>query len=76
MCVRTGWAATRYHTRDAYYNQPDSQAIDETLGIARMHFPGVDAEAASYLVHERQCVGIGVDTLSPDGGTRRFHPHT
>ena len=33
-----------------------------------MHFPGVSPEAATLLVHERGCVGVGIDTLSPDGG--------
>lgn len=29
---------------------------------------GVSAEAARLLIHERQAVGLGIDTLSPDGG--------
>ena len=69
VCLRTGWAAARYHvSQEAYYNAPDASDLDPTLGIPRMHFPGITAEAAKMLVHERGAVGIGIDTLSPDGG--------
>ena len=33
-----------------------------------MHFPGISPEAASWLVTQRGAVGVGIDTLSPDGG--------
>ena len=68
VCVRTGWAAARYSDRDQYYNATDASDVDPSLGLARMHFPGVSAEAATFLVRERGCVGLGIDTLSPDGG--------
>ena len=69
VCVRTGWASARYHERALYFNQTDAADLDQTLGIPRMHFPGISAEAASYLVESRACVGVGIDTLSPDGGS-------
>ena len=68
VCIRTGWAARRYADRSLYYNAPDPTALDPTLNLPRMHFPGIDPAAASLLVNERKCVGIGIDTLSPDGG--------
>lgn len=33
-----------------------------------MHFPGADAEAATFLVTERGIAGLAVDTLSLDRG--------
>ena len=33
-----------------------------------LHFPGIDPEAAAFLVEERDIVGVGVDTLSIDIG--------
>jgi kynurenine formamidase len=38
-------------------------------------FPSVSVEVARYLV-ERNVVGIGVDTLSPDSGGTEFYVHT
>lgn len=69
VCVRTGWASDRYATSaEAYYNAPDPSDLDPYLGLPRMHFPGISASAAKFLVLERQAVGVGIDTLSPDGG--------
>ena len=70
VCVRTGWSAARYRDGDAasYYNAPDETDVDPYLSLPRMHFPGVEPAAARFLVEERGCVGIGIDTLSPDGG--------
>ena len=51
-----------------YINAPDPTDVD-SYGLARMHFPGIAEEAATFLVRERGAVGIGIDTLSPDGGT-------
>ena len=36
-------------------------------GQPRMHFPGISLGAAQFLIGERGAVGIGIDTLSPDG---------
>jgi kynurenine formamidase len=33
-----------------------------------MHFPGYSAEAATFLVAERNAKGLGIDTLSIDYG--------
>ena len=67
VCIRTGWAEKRYTSKEQYYNQPCPKELDESLGIPSMQFPGVSVEAAAALV-EREVVGVGIDTLSPDGG--------
>jgi len=41
-----------------------------------MHFPGFSPEAAAFLAHEREVVGIGVDTLSLDPGKdKQYRTH-
>ncbi|HEY7034506.1 MAG TPA: cyclase family protein [Thermomicrobiales bacterium] len=46
----------------------------DTAGV--MHYPGFHPDAAAFLVHERDIVGIGVDTLSLDHGpTTDFPTH-
>ena len=76
VCLRTGWAASRYHSPSLYLNQTAQDDIDKALGIPRMHFPGFAPDAARLLVHDRGAVGIGVDTLSPDpGATSGFQVH-
>ena len=40
------------------------------------HYPGVDAEAATFLIEERKINGVGVDTLSLDfGASTTFDAH-
>lgn len=56
--MASGWAARIGSSAD-YVN------IDAS-GVAQ--FPGFSVEAAQMLVHEREIVGIGVDTLSLDFG--------
>lgn len=68
VCIRTGWAATRYADAALYLNAPDTSDIDPYVGLPRMVFPGLSAEAATFLVRERNIRGLGVDTCSPDGG--------
>jgi kynurenine formamidase len=64
VLVQTGWA--RFWTNyDRYKNQ-------DVRGT--MHFPGVSAEAARFLVDERNVRGIGIDTLSIDPGNSREFP--
>jgi len=68
VCIRTGWAAARYSHKERYYNMLDPDDIDAYIGVPRMHFPGLAPEAARFLLEERRAVGVGIDTLSPDGG--------
>lgn len=58
VLLRTGWGRhwsnfTRYRNQDA---------------MGRMHFPGYSAEAARWLLKEREVRGVGIDTLSIDHG--------
>jgi len=39
-----------------------------------LHFPGFSAEAAAFLLHKREIVGIGIDTASIDPGQSRDFP--
>jgi kynurenine formamidase len=57
----TGWSKF-WGTPDRYKNQDV---------MSRLHFPGFSAEAAAWLVQERQARGLGLDTLSVDYGLSR-----
>lgn len=37
------------------------------MNISSMHFPGYHPGLATWLVANRKLVGIGIDTVSPDG---------
>jgi kynurenine formamidase len=50
------------------WSDPAGYRNIDTAGI--MHFPKIDADAAQLLI-DRQIVGVGVDTLSPDGGDEK-----
>lgn len=54
----SGWES-RVHDSKAFINMDSANT---------MHFPGWSAEAATFLAHERDVVGIGVDVLSLDPG--------
>lgn len=64
ILLRTGWG--RHWTNfDRYKNQ-------DVRG--KMHFPGYSAEAARWLVKERNARGLGIDTLSVDHGLSTDFP--
>jgi kynurenine formamidase len=42
--------------------------------MGKLHFPGYSADAAQWLIKERQVKGIGVDTLSMDPGNSKDFP--
>lgn len=72
VIARTGWG-TRWGDPARYLNT-DAQGT--------LHFPGFSAEAARFLVEERQIAGLGIDTLSVDYGPSTdfevhniTHPH-
>ena len=67
VCIRTGWAATRYGNRSDYYNAVDPSDVDDYTGLPRMHFPGVALDAARYVV-DGGARGLAIDTLNPEGG--------
>lgn len=60
----TGWAQ--------YWK--DSKSYRNVDKTGQMHFPGFHAEAVKRLL-ERGIVGLGIDTLSPDGGNTAFPVH-
>ncbi len=64
VIANTGWAKKWRDT--AAYRNPDAQG--------RMHFPGFQGEGAEFLL-ERGIVGVGIDTLSPDGTNQGFPVH-
>lgn len=56
VLLRTGWSARR--TRDAFVNaRPDGP-----------HSPGFAAAASRLLAHERDVLGVGVETIGTDAG--------
>ncbi len=58
VLLRTGW--NRFWDSNVRYRNQDLQG--------KMHFPGFSAEAARWLIKERQIRGVGIDTLSIDHG--------
>lgn len=68
VCMRSGWGAS--FTDPVRYRNTDA-------ATGKMRFPGFSVPAAQFLVEERGCVGIGIDTLSLDVGTSEtFDVHT
>lgn len=61
VLLNTGWG--RFWDNVPRYQNRDVQG--------RMHFPGYSAEAAEFLVNERDAKGLGIDTLSIDYGLSR-----
>jgi kynurenine formamidase len=64
VCMYSGWES-RVGDEAAYRNA-------DAAGV--YHFPGFGAEAAEWLVEERNITGIGVDTLSQDPGNSTTFP--
>ena len=66
VAMNSGWA--RHVADQVKYVGKDASGA--------MHFPGVDPEAAAWLVKERKVAGIAVDTLSLDhGASKDFKTH-
>lgn len=63
LLVRTGWA-DRWADRTAYLG---TDRVGEAA-VADLHFPGVGAEAAQWLVDHREIAAVGIDTPSLDRG--------
>ena len=63
VLLQTGWAE-RWSDRTAYLgtSRTGAEAVPE------LHFPGLDPEAASWLVRSRSIKAIGIDTASIDTG--------
>jgi kynurenine formamidase len=58
VILNTGWHQ-RWENPDRYLNRDDAGGL---------HFPGFSAEAARFLLRERDVNGIGIDTASVDAG--------
>jgi kynurenine formamidase len=58
VLLKTGW--NRFWDSNVRYRNQDA--------LGKMHFPGYSADAARWLVKERDIRGIGIDTLSIDHG--------
>jgi kynurenine formamidase len=63
LLVRTGWDL-RYADRAAYLGT----ALKGASAVPQLHFPGVSAEAAQWLVDNRAIAALGIDTPSVDYG--------
>ena len=63
LMLRTGWGA-RWNERTAYLGT----ALTGPEAVAELHFPGLSAEAAAWLVENRGIVAVGIDTPSIDRG--------
>jgi kynurenine formamidase len=66
VAMNSGWAG---HVGDhAKYVGKDTKGV--------MHFPGIDPDAAGWLIKERKVAGLAVDTLSLDyGPSKDFRTH-
>jgi kynurenine formamidase len=66
VMARTGWDE-RWQSAKEYRNADAS---------GQPHFPGFTLEAARFLVEGRMAVGLGIDTMSVDGGgSKDFSVH-
>ena len=63
LLIRTGWA-DRWSDRAAYLGTD----LTGEAAVAELHFPGISAEAAQWLVDNRGIVAVGIDTSSIDRG--------
>lgn len=71
VLVRTGWARF-WPDREKYLGTAETGSE----AVAKLHFPGVDPAAATWLVTERKIKAIGIDTASIDRGqSQNFATH-
>jgi len=63
LLLRTGWGA-RWDDRASYLGTE----LTGPEAVPALHFPGLDPEAARWLVAERGVVAVGIDTPSIDRG--------
>ena len=63
LLIRTGWSDL-WHDRRAYLGTD----LSGEAAVAELHFPGISANAAEWLVENRSIVAVGIDTPSIDRG--------
>ena len=69
VLIHSGWGKF-WGDRKRYFG------TDEPGNVADLHFPGLSAEAAEYLVKQRRVKAVGIDTPSIDHGpSRDFATH-
>lgn len=66
VLLRTGWAQY-WNERRRYLGTPKTGPA----AVPELHFPGLDPDAARWLVRERHISAIGLDTPSIDRGQSR-----
>lgn len=72
--IPAGALVLMYSGWDARWNEPEKFRNADADGV--QHYPGFSAEAATFLVEQRDIRGIGVDTLSLDiGASATFDVH-
>jgi len=69
VLLRTGWGE-RWPDREAYLGT----AARGPGAVAELHFPGLSAAAARWLVAERGVAAVGIDTASIDPGASTDFP--
>jgi kynurenine formamidase len=71
VLLRTGWA--RFWPDRARYL---GTAERGSAAVAKLHFPGLGADAARWLAGERRIGAVGIDTASIDPGvSKTFEAH-
>jgi kynurenine formamidase len=71
LLVRTGWS-DRWSDRAAYLG---TEATGPEA-VSELHFPGIDPDAATWIVDNRGIVAVGIDTPSLDyGQSTDFRTH-
>lgn len=71
LLLRTGWGS-RWSDRAAYLGTD----LTGPEAVPALHFPGLDPEAARWLVAERNVAAVGIDTPSIDRGqSTTFESH-
>ena len=71
LLIRTGWGE-RWSDRTAYLGTD----MTGPAAVPELHFPGIGAEAAQWLVDNRGVVAVGIDTPSIDyGQSTDFRAH-
>lgn len=71
VLLRTGWGSF-WPDRERYLGTAELGAE----AVEKLHFPGLDPEAAQWLVEERSVRAVGIDTASIDyGQSHLFQSH-
>lgn len=71
VLLQTGWSA-RWPDREQYLGT----AVRGAEAVAQLHFPGLDPQAAQWLVEHRAPKAVGIDTASIDHGpSTHFQAH-